>query len=87
MIVARLVEPAAKLATQLSEATAAHSLGAVLGLGEVYAALNLLGRSQAGVEKIPSERHLKDDVVVLCDVTSRRSSPSDAPNSQTISKL
>ena len=35
MIVARIVEPAAKLATarQLSEATAAHSLGAVLGLG------------------------------------------------------
>src|SRR5208283_1155578 len=37
MIVARIVEPAVKLATarQLSEATAAHSLGAVLGLGEV----------------------------------------------------
>ena len=55
MIVARIVEPAAKLATarQLSEATAAHSLGAVLDLGEVdedelYAALDLLGRSQAG---------------------------------------
>ncbi len=53
MIVARIIEPAAKLATarQLSEATAAHSLGAVLGLGEVdedelYAALDLLGRSQ-----------------------------------------
>ena len=66
MIVARIIEPAAKLATarQLSEATAAHSLGAVLGLGEVdedelYAALDLLGRSQAGVEK------------VLADATSR----------------
>jgi hypothetical protein len=48
MIVARVIEPAAKLATarQLSDATAAHSLGAVLGLGEVdedelYAALDL----------------------------------------------
>jgi transposase len=77
MIVARIVEPAAKLATarQLSEATAAHSLGAVLGLGEVdedelYAALDLLGRSQAEVEKILAERHLKDGVLVLYDVTS-----------------
>jgi transposase len=77
MIVARIIEPAAKLATarQLSEATAAHSLGAVLGLGEVdedelYAALDLLGRSQAGVEKILAQRHLKDGVLVLYDVTS-----------------
>ena len=77
MIVARIVEPAAKLATarSLSEATAAHSLGAVLGLGEVdedelYAALDLLGRSQAGVEKALAKRHLKDGVLVLYDVTS-----------------
>src|SRR5208337_3966339 len=37
MIVARIIEPAAKLATarQLSEATAAHSLGAVLVLYDV----------------------------------------------------
>ena len=66
MIVARIIEPAAKLATacQLSEATAAHSLGAVLGLGEVdedelYAALDLLGRSQTGVEKVLAQRHLE----------------------------
>jgi hypothetical protein len=77
MIVARIVEPAAKLATarQLSEATAAHSLGSVLGLGEVdedelYAALDLLGRSQASVEKVLAQRHLKDSVLVLYDVTS-----------------
>ncbi len=77
MIVARIVEPAAKLATarQLSEATAAHSLGAVLDLGEVdedelYAALDLLGRNQASVEKTLAERHLKDGVLVLYDVTS-----------------
>ena len=77
MIVARIVEPAAKLATarQLSEATAAHSLGAVLGLGEVdedelYAALDLLDRSQVSVEKVLAERHLKDGVLVLYDVTS-----------------
>jgi len=77
MIVARIVEPAAKLATarQLSEATAAHSLGAVLGLGEVdedelYAALDLLGRGQASVEKALAKRHLEDGVLVLYDVTS-----------------
>jgi Transposase DDE domain len=77
MIVARIVEPAAKLATarQLSEATAAHSLGAVLGLGQVdedelYAALDLLGRSQTNVEKVLAKRHLEDGVLVLYDVTS-----------------
>src|SRR5512147_2971538 len=55
LIVARVVEPAAKLATarQLSEATASHSLGAVLGLGEVdedelYRALDVVGRGAAG---------------------------------------
>ena len=47
----------------------------MLGLGEVdedelYAALDLLGRSQAGVEKILAQRHLKDGVLVLYDVTS-----------------
>lgn len=77
MIVARIVEPAAKLATarRLSEATAAHSLGAVLGLGavdedELYAALDLLGRNQASVEKVLAQRHLEDGVLVLYDVTS-----------------
>jgi hypothetical protein len=77
MIVARIIEPAAKLATarQLSEATAAHSLGAVLGLGavdedELYAALDLLGRSQTNVEKALARRHLEDGVLVLYDVTS-----------------
>ena len=77
MIVARIIEPAAKLATarQLSEATAVHSLGGVLGLGEVdedelYAALDLLGRSQSGVEKVLAQRHLEDGVLVLYDVTS-----------------
>ena len=62
-------------ARQLSEATAAHSLGAVLGLGEVdedelYAALDLLGPNQTGVEKVLAQRHLEDGVLVLYDVTS-----------------
>src|SRR5207302_1208085 len=53
LIVARLLEPAAKLATarMLDPATASHSLGEMLGLGkvaakEVYAALDWLGREQ-----------------------------------------
>ena len=57
LIVARVLEPAAKLATarQLSEASAAHSLGAVLGLAavdedELYRALDLLGEAQPKIE-------------------------------------
>jgi hypothetical protein len=77
LIVARVIEPAAKLATarQLSEATAAHSLGAVLGLEEVdedelYRALDLLGAAQPAIEKALARRHLKDGMLVLYDVTS-----------------
>jgi hypothetical protein len=50
LIVARLIDPAAKLATAraLDETTAIHSLGVMLGLGavnakEIYAALDWLG--------------------------------------------
>jgi hypothetical protein len=77
LIVARVVEPALKLATarQLSEATAAHSLGAVLGVGEVdedelYRALDVLGAAQPAIEKALARRHLKDGMLVLYDVTS-----------------
>ena len=77
LIVARVVEPAAKLATarQLSGATAAHSLGAVLGVGEVdedelYRALDVLGAVQPAIEKALARRHLKDGMLVLYDVTS-----------------
>jgi len=77
MIVARVIEPAAKLATarQLSEATAAHSLGAVLGLGDVdedelYAALDLLGAAQPRIEAAFAKRYLRDGCLVLYDLTS-----------------
>src|SRR5512147_1133325 len=77
LIVARVVEPAAKLATvrQLSEATAAHSLGAVLGLGavdedELYQALDALGAAQPAIERALARRHLKNGTLVLYDVTS-----------------
>jgi hypothetical protein len=77
MIVARVIEPAAKLATarQLSEETAAHSLGAVLELGtvdedELYAALDLLGEAQPRIETALAKRHLRDGCLVLYDLTS-----------------
>jgi hypothetical protein len=77
MIVARVIEPAAKLATarQLSEETAAHSLGAALKLGavdedELYAALDLLGETQPKIETALARRHLRDGCLVLYDLTS-----------------
>src|SRR6202790_4203063 len=77
LIVARVIEPAAKLATarQLSEATAAHSLGQTLDLGnvdedELYEALYLLGTAQPGVEAALARRHLHDGSLVLYDLTS-----------------
>src|SRR6266481_3054545 len=77
MIVARVVEPAAKLATarQLSEATAAHSLGAVLALDQVdedelYLALDLLLAAQPRIETALARRHLKGGCLVLYDLTS-----------------
>lgn len=77
MIVARVIEPAAKLATarQLSEETAAHSLGAVLELGavdedELYAALDLLSEAQPKIERALAKRHLCDGCLVLYDLTS-----------------
>jgi hypothetical protein len=77
LIVARLLDPAAKLATAraLDEATASHSLGASLGLGrvtakEVYGALDWLGAAQAALERRLARRHLADGMLVLYDVTS-----------------
>src|SRR6266436_5762109 len=77
LIVARVIEPAAKLATarQLSEATAAHSLGELLDLGavdedELYEALDLLGTAQPGIEATLAKRHLHDGSLVLYDLTS-----------------
>ena len=77
LIVARLLEPAAKLATarMLDSATASHSLGEMLGLGkvaakEVYAALDWLGREQPFIEAQLARRHLKEGALLLYDVTS-----------------
>ncbi|MPZ29868.1 MAG: IS1634 family transposase [Rhodospirillales bacterium] len=77
LIVARLIEPASKLATAraLDEATASTSLGATLGLGrvtakEVYATLDWLGAAQASIEDALARRHLNDGTLLLYDVTS-----------------
>ena len=77
LIVARLLEPAAKLATarMLDSVTASHSLGEMLGLGkvaakEVYAALDWLGREQPFIEAQLARRHLQDGALLLYDVTS-----------------
>jgi hypothetical protein len=77
LIVARLIDPASKLATAraLDETTALHSLGATLGLGavtakEVYATLDWLGAGQAAIERALARRHLSDGIMLLYDVTS-----------------
>src|SRR6516165_2924193 len=77
LIVARLIDPAPKLATAraLDETTALNSLGLTLGLGEVkakdvYAALDWLGLAQASIEDALARRHLHDGTLVLYDVSS-----------------
>jgi len=77
LIVARLIDPAAKLATAraLDATTAIHSLGVTLGLGavnakEVYAALDWLGAAQPSIETALAHRHLCDGTLVLYDVSS-----------------
>jgi transposase len=77
LIVERLIDPAAKLATAraLDETTAINSLGMTLGLGEVkvnelYAALDWLGMAQSSIEDALARRHLCDGTLVLYDVSS-----------------
>jgi Transposase DDE domain len=77
MIVARLITPASKLATarMLDPATAASSLGDVLGLGDVdedelYVALDWLGERQPAIEKALARKHLREGTLVLYDVSS-----------------
>ena len=77
MIVARLLDPASKLATarQLDAATATCSLGPLLGLGsvseqELYGALDWLLGQQSRLEQRLAARHLSQGTLVLYDVTS-----------------
>jgi hypothetical protein len=77
LIVARLLEPASKLATArgLDETTALSSLGVTLGLGrvranEIYATLDWLGAAQGAIEDALAQRHVSDGMLMLYDVTS-----------------
>ena len=77
MVVARIVSPGSKLATQrmLSDDTAAHSLGRVLGLGnidvdELYRALDWLHGAQPAIERRLARAHLTGGTLVLYDLTS-----------------
>ena len=77
MIVARLLAPVSKLATAkaLDPATAASSLGTLLGLGnvdedELYTALDWLLERQPQIETALAKRHLQNGTLVLYDVSS-----------------
>ena len=77
LVVARVLEPDSKLATwrMLNPASAIHSLGSVLGLGDVgvdamYEALDWLGAAQPRIEAALARTHLAEGTLVLYDVSS-----------------
>jgi hypothetical protein len=77
LLVGRILDPVSKLAAgrALSPATAASSLGEVLGLGEVdedelYTALDWLLERQPAIEATLAKRHLSNGTLVLYDVSS-----------------
>src|SRR6516225_6905904 len=74
LVVGRILDPASKLATAraLSPATAASSLGEMLGLGvvdedELYTALDWLLQRQTAIEAALARRHLTSGTLVLYD--------------------
>ena len=77
MLVARVLEPASKLATHrmLHEDTATSSLGRVLGVGQcsaddLYRALDWLHDAQPAIERRLARQHLVGTTLVLYDLTS-----------------
>ena len=77
MLVARLLEPASKLATHrmLHDDTATSSLGRVLGVGQcsaddLYRALDWLHEAQPAIERRLARQHLMGSTLVLYDLTS-----------------
>jgi Transposase DDE domain len=77
MVVARILEPASKLATVrgLEAETASSSLGSCLGLAtvsedELYRAMDWLLERQGRIEKQLATRHLEQGCLVLYDLTS-----------------
>lgn len=81
MIVARVVDPASKLATArgLSDETQFTSLAKTLGIeapspseDDLYAAMDWLGERQRAIESRLASRHLANGCLVLYDLTSIR---------------
>jgi transposase len=78
MIVARILEPASKLATTrgFHPETATSSLAAVLGLDEavdetqLYGSLDWLLQRQQSIENALAKRHLSEGSLILYDVSS-----------------
>ncbi|WP_137895654.1 IS1634 family transposase [Ramlibacter sp. 2FC] len=77
MLVARVLEPASKLATHrmLHDDTATSSLGRMLGVGqcsadELYRALDWLHEAQPAIERRLARQHLVGSTLVLYDLTS-----------------
>jgi hypothetical protein len=77
MLVARVLEPASKLATHrmLHDDTATTSLGRVLGVGQcavddLYRALDWLHGAQPAIERRLARQHLAGRTLVLYDLTS-----------------
>lgn len=77
MLVARVLEPASKLATHrsLHDDTATSSLGRVLGVGQcsvddLYRALDWLHEAQPAIERRLARQHLAGSTLVLYDLTS-----------------
>ena len=77
MLVARVLEPASKLATHrsLHDDTATSSLGRILGVGQcsvdvLYRALDWLHVAQPTIERRLARQHLAGSTLVLYDLTS-----------------
>ncbi|HSI58697.1 MAG TPA: IS1634 family transposase [Ideonella sp.] len=77
LLVARVTEPASKLATHrlLHDDTASSSLGRVLGVGQcsaddLYRALDWLHEAQPAIERRLARQHLLGSTLVLYDLTS-----------------
>jgi hypothetical protein len=77
MLVARVLNPASKLATHrmLHDETATDSLGRLLGVGQVpreelYRAMDWLHTAQPAIERRLARQHLAGGTLVLYDLTS-----------------
>ena len=77
MIIARIINPASKLATArgVDLETCSSSIGQVLGVekvtaNELYESLDYLILKQEKIESKLAEKHLMDGSLILYDVTS-----------------